>query len=58
MMEIVVQILQIVMTVFCNDITVFYIVVKGLVALTALTSACMPWTQSGEQSGKLQLGHR
>ena len=41
MMEIVVQILQIVMTVFCNDITVFYIVVKGLVALTALTSACV-----------------
>ena len=41
MMELVVQILLIVMTVFCNDITVFYIVVIGLVALTALTNACV-----------------
>ena len=41
MMELVVQILMIVMTVFCNDITMFYIVVIGLVALTALTSACV-----------------
>ena len=41
MMELVVKIIQIVMTVFCNDITMFYIVVIGLVALTALTSACV-----------------
>ena len=41
MLEFVVQILLIVMTVFCNDITVSYIVVIGLVALTALTSACV-----------------
>ena len=42
MMELVVQILLIVMKVFYNDISVSYIVVIGLVALTALTSACMP----------------
>ena len=41
MMELVVQILMIVMTVFCNDISVSYIVVIGLVTLTALTSACV-----------------
>ena len=41
MMKLVVQTLQIVMTVFCNDIIVFYIVVIGLVALAALTSACV-----------------
>ena len=29
------------MTLFCNDITVSYIVVIGLVALAALTSACV-----------------
>ena len=41
MMELVVQILLIVMKVFYNDISVSYIVVIGLVALTALTSACV-----------------
>ena len=41
MMELVVQILLIVMTLFCNDISVSYIVVIGLVTLTALTSACV-----------------